>query len=46
MRDAIAASPVQLGPVARVVPLVVSVDTHGEDAVLLGARMELPWMVP
>jgi hypothetical protein len=46
MREAIAASPVQLGPVAGVAPFVVSVDTHGEHAVLLGARVDLPWMVP
>jgi hypothetical protein len=46
MREAIAVSPVQVGPVAGVAPLVVSLDTHGEDAVLLGARVDLPWMVP
>jgi hypothetical protein len=46
LRDAIAVSPIQVGPVEGTPPLEVSRDTHGEYAVLLGARVDLPWMVP
>jgi hypothetical protein len=46
MREAIAASPVQVGPTEAATPLEVSRDTHGENAILLGARVDLPWMVP
>ena len=46
LREALAASPVQVGPVAGVPPLETGVDSHGQNVVLLGARVELPWMVP
>ncbi len=46
LRDAIARSPVQLTPVAAVPPTETTVDTRGEGALLLGARMELPWVLP
>jgi hypothetical protein len=46
LREAIAKSPVQVGPVSVGPPTESPVDTRGEHAVLLGARVELPWVVP
>jgi hypothetical protein len=46
LREALAASPVQTGPVVGVPPLETGVDSHGQNVVLLGARVALPWMVP
>jgi hypothetical protein len=46
LREVIVKSPVQVGPVSISPPTEAPVDTRGEHAVLLGARMELPWMVP
>lgn len=46
VREAIAASPVQVGPVSAGPPTETGRDTRGEHAVLLGAQVGLPWMVP
>jgi hypothetical protein len=46
LRDAIYRSPLQVTPVAVSPPTESPVDTRGEHAVLLGLRVELPWMVP
>jgi len=46
LRDAIAESPVQLTPVAVAPPTESGVDTRGEHAVLLGAKVDFPWLVP
>jgi hypothetical protein len=46
VRQALATSAVQLTPIPIEPPTEVGVDTRGEHAVLLGVRMELPWMVP
>ncbi len=46
LRDAIEGSPVQLTPVSVTPPTETGVDTRGEHATLLGAKVELPWLVP
>jgi len=46
LRDAIAESPVQLTPVAVAPPTETGVDTRGEHAILLGAKVDFPWLVP
>jgi hypothetical protein len=46
LRDALDRSPIQVGPVGVVPPTEAVRDTRDERAVLLGARVELPWMVP
>jgi hypothetical protein len=46
LRDTLERSPIQVGPVGVAPPTEAVRDTRGERAHLLGARMELPWMVP
>ncbi len=46
LRDAVDRSPVQVAPVAVSPPTESPVDTRGEHAVLLGVRVEMPWMLP
>jgi hypothetical protein len=46
LRETLAASPIQPSPM-EIGPATESpVDTRGQHAVLLGARMQLPWAVP
>lgn len=46
LREQVAASPVQVTPIPVEPPTETPVDTRGQHAVLLGVKMELPWMVP
>lgn len=46
LRETIATAPVQVTPVVATPPTESPADTRGEHAVLLGARMGLPWLVP
>jgi hypothetical protein len=45
-REAYEKSPVQLTPVAVTPPTESPRDTRGEQGVVLGAKVLLPWMVP
>jgi hypothetical protein len=45
-REALEKSPVQLAPVAVAPPTESPRDTRGEQGVVLGAKMQLPWLVP
>jgi hypothetical protein len=46
LREAVEKSPVQVGPVAVAPPTESPTDARGQHAVLLGAKMQLPWLVP
>jgi hypothetical protein len=46
LREQVATSPVQVTPIPIEPPTETPVDTRGQHAVLLGVKMELPWMEP
>lgn len=46
VRDVVATVPVQVAPVPASPPTESVRDVRGERSVLLGARVELPWIVP
>ncbi len=46
IRKALAQSPWELGPVAVHAVTESPVDTRGENGVVLGARLPLPWFLP
>jgi hypothetical protein len=46
LREQVTASPVRVTPVPIEPPTETPVDTRGQHAVLLGVKMELPWMEP
>jgi hypothetical protein len=46
LREAIARSPVQLSPLAVLPATESAYDARSEHLVLLGIRMQLPWIVP
>jgi hypothetical protein len=46
LREQVTASPVQVTPVPVEPPTETPVDTRGQHAVLLGVKLDLPWMVP
>jgi hypothetical protein len=45
-REALQRSPVLLAPVPVTPPTASPRDTRGEQGVVLGAKMQLPWLVP